>query len=139
MKNETKTVKAKILAQKAKELPFFKGLSIQNILERKSNCSKILRITSYFLKFLFKAINGIKDGNKRKHLEHKYFSKHFLTKPDGQFPRSINPNYLRCATNFHIREEQAKIFHEELNSLKFKENIKSLSKLDKLDSYLDRS
>ena len=71
-KAETKPVKAKILVQKAKELPSFE---IQNILERKSNYSKILRITCYFLKFLSKAINGITDGNKRKHLESKYFSK----------------------------------------------------------------
>ena len=48
LKVETRPVKAKIFAQKAKELPSFE---IQNILERKSNYSKILRITCYFLKF----------------------------------------------------------------------------------------
>ena len=49
LKAETKPVKAKIIAQKAKQLPSF---VIQNILKRKSNYSKILRITYYFLKFL---------------------------------------------------------------------------------------
>ena len=104
LKAETKPVKAKILVQKEKELPSFE---IQNILERKSNDSKILRITCYFLKFMSKAITGITDGNKRKHLESKYLSKNFLTQPEEQFSGSFNPSQLRCATNFHIREAQA--------------------------------
>ena len=113
LKAETKPVKAKILAQKAKETSY----EIKNILEIKvvSNYSKILRITCYFLKFLSKTINGITDGNKRKHLESKYFSKNFLMQPKEQFPGTFNPSQLRCATNFHIREAQAKIFHEEIN------------------------
>ena len=81
LKAETKPVKAKILAQKAKETPY----KIQDILEIKSSFSKILRITCYFLKFLSKTINGITDGNKRKHLEDKYFSKNFLIQPKEQF------------------------------------------------------
>ena len=136
LKAETKPVKAEILVQKAKELQIFE---IQNILERKSNYSKILRITCYFLKFLSKAINGITDGNKRKHLESKYFSKNFLIQPKEQFPRTFNPSQLRCATNFHIREAQAKIFHEEINSLKAKKNLSNSSKLSKLNPYLDKT
>ena len=108
-------------------------------MEIKSNYSKILRITCYFLKFLSKTINGITDGNKRKHLESKYFSKNFLIQPKEQFPGTFNPSQLRCATNFHIREAQAKIFYEEVNSLKAKENLSSSSKLSKLNPYLDKS
>ena len=48
LKAETKPIKAKILAQKVKETSY----EIQNILEIKSNYSKILRLTCYFLKFL---------------------------------------------------------------------------------------
>ena len=103
MKAETKPVKAKILAQTAKETPH----KIQDILKTISSFSKILRITCYFLKFLSKTINGITDGNKRKHLEIKYLSKNFLIQPKEQFPGTFNPSQLRCATNFHIREAQA--------------------------------
>ena len=105
LKAETKPVKAKILAQKAKETPY----KIQDILEIKSSFSKILRITCYFLKFLSKTINGITDENKRKHLEDKYFSKNFLVEPKEQFPGTFNPSQLRCATNFHIREAKLRI------------------------------
>ena len=42
-----------------------------------------------------------------------------------QFPRISNPNQLRCATNFHIRESQIKIFPEKLKSSKAKENLKA--------------
>ena len=108
-------------------------------MERKSNYSKALRITCYFLKFLFNAIKGLKDGNKRKHQENKYFSKSFLNQPEEQFPGTFNPKQLRCATNFRIREAQVKIFHDEVNSLKAKENIQSPSKLDKSNPYLDKS
>ena len=52
LKAETKPVKAKILAQKAKKTSY----EIQNILEIKSNYSKILRITCYFLNFLSKPL-----------------------------------------------------------------------------------
>ena len=135
MKAETKPVKAKILAQKAKETTY----KIQDILEIISSFSKILRITCYFLKFLSNTINGITDGNKRKHLEDKYFSKNFLVEPKGQFPGTFNPSQLKCATNFHIREAQAKIFLDEINSLKAKKNINNSSKLSKLNPYLDES
>ena len=66
---ETKPVKAKILAQKEKELPSYEGLQIKDILERKSHHSKIIRITCYCLKFLSKAIMGLKDKNERKQLK----------------------------------------------------------------------
>ena len=63
----------------------------------------MLRITCYFLKFLSNAIKGLKDGNKRKHLENRYFSKRFLKQPEEQVPGTFNPKQLQCATNFHIR------------------------------------
>ena len=135
LKAETKPVKAKILAQTAKETPH----KIQDILETISSFSKILRITCYFLKFLSNTINGITDGNKRKHLEDRYFSKFFLEEPKGQFPGTFNPSQLKCATNFHIREAQAKIFLDEINSLKAKKNLSNSSKLSKLNPYLDES
>ena len=71
-------------------------------------------------KILIKTINGITDGNKRKYLESKYQSNKFLIQPKVQFPGAFNPSQLRCATNFYIREAQAKIFEEEVNSLKAK-------------------
>ena len=135
MKAETKPVKAKILAQKVKET----SNEIQNILEIKSKYSKILRITCYFLKFLSKIINGINDESKRKHLEDKHFSENFLIQPKEQFPGTLNPSQLRCATNFHIREAQAKIFYEEISSLKAMKNLSNSSKLSKLNPYLYKS
>ena len=98
-----------------------------------------MRITCYFLKFLSTAIKGLRDESKKKHLENKYFSKTFLKQPEEQYPGTFNTNQLRCATNFHIRAAQARIFHKEVSSLKAKETIKIPSKLDKLNPYLDKS
>ena len=98
-----------------------------------------MRITCYILKFLSTAIKGLRDESKKKHLENKYFSKTFLKQPEGQYPGTFNTNQLRCATNFHIRAAQNKVFHKEISSLKAKETIKIPSKLDKLNPYLDKS
>ena len=62
-----------------------------------------------------------------------------MIEPKEQFPGTFNPSQLRCATNFHIREAQAKIFYEEVNSLKAKDNLSNSSKLSKLNLYLDKS
>ena len=68
-----------------------------------------------------------------------YQAKNFFSEPEKKFHGTFNPNQLRCATNFHIREAQAKNFYEEVNSLKAKENLSNSSKLSKLNPYLDKS
>ena len=62
-----------------------------------------------------------------------------MIQPKEQSPGTFNPSQLRCATNFHIRDAQSKLFYEEINSLKTKEKLSNSSELSKPNPYLDKS